>query len=134
MRSPCKVFEAEKSNVLEMETKRPLISVICCIPTLWNRNTSSASCKCRIPSNHLSRDMEEFEDVIDEIRNEVTDLGMILFQSSSCVEPLVIGTARHPSTAFCLLYMLSRRRLTYAQVMSMIHCQVCFSIPYLCLE
>ena len=134
MRSPCKVFEAAKSHVLEMETKRPLISVICCIPTLWSRNTSSASCTCLISSNHLFRDMEEFEDVMDEIRNEVTYLGTLSSPSSLCVEPLVIGSSRHPSTAFCILYMLSRRRLTYAQVMSMIHCQVCFSIPCLRLE
>ena len=72
----------------------------------------------------LFSDLEEVNDVIEEICNEVSNLGRCLSFRSSFVEPLVIGSSRHPSTAFCILYLLSRKRLTFSELMSMIHYQV----------
>ncbi|KAK8802431.1 hypothetical protein WA588_005400, partial [Blastocystis sp. NMH] len=55
-------------------------------------------------------DLVEFEDVIDEIKNVVHDL-----------EPLVVGSSRHPSSAFCILYLLACKRLTFEEVTFMLH-------------
>lgn len=52
----------------------------------------------------------DFNALMEEIKREVHDL-----------EPLVIGSSRHPSSAFCILYKLSRMRLTYQELNSMIH-------------
>ena len=51
-----------------------------------------------------------FEDIIEEIKREVHNL-----------EPLVVGSARHPSSAFCILYKLSKVRITYPALSQLIH-------------
>ena len=51
-----------------------------------------------------------FEDIIEEIKREVHNL-----------EPLVVGSARHPSSAFCILYKLSKVRITYPELNLLIH-------------
>ena len=51
-----------------------------------------------------------FEDIIEEIKREVHNL-----------ETLVVGSARHPSSAFCILYKLSKVRITYPELNQLIH-------------
>lgn len=34
----------------------------------------------------------------------------------------MIGSSRHPSSAFCILYKLSRMRITYQELSELIHC------------
>lgn len=35
---------------------------------------------------------------------------------------MVIGSSRHPSSAFCILYKLARMRITYQELSELIHC------------
>ena len=69
-----------------------------------------------------NRDLADVEDVINEIKREVHDLGSFLFELLYCLEPLVIGSSRHPSSAFCILYKLARMRITYQELSDLIHC------------
>lgn len=61
-----------------------------------------------------------FEDIIEEIKREVHNL-----------EPLVVGSARHPSSAFCILFKLSKVHITYAELNMLIHDVGFFSYHHL---
>ena len=63
----------------------------------------------------------DWDDIMNEIRKEVHDVGIQFILFYSFVEPLVVGSARHPSSAFCILYKLSRMRITYLQLNEMLH-------------
>lgn len=49
---------------------------------------------------------------------------VVPFRSLSVVEPLVVGSSRHPSSAFCILYLLACKRLTFEEVTFMLHYMV----------
>ena len=63
----------------------------------------------------------DWDDIMNEIRKDVHDVGISFILVYLFVEPLVVGSARHPSSAFCILYKLSRMRITYLQLNEMLH-------------
>lgn len=65
------------------------------------------------------RELKTFQEVLDEIYNEVDHLGMYNAYRSDAtraLEPFSIGKQRMPSTAFCILYKLFTMKLTVKQV------------------
>ncbi|KAK8810457.1 hypothetical protein WA158_007032 [Blastocystis sp. Blastoise] len=63
---------------------------------------------------HRLLDIQTFEDVCEEARNSLKD-----------VEPLVVGTSRHPSTAFCILLKFFMYRLSYTELFDLLKEKKC---------